>query len=203
MPPYFYVLDAVFFLDQARPALETCSRRRTFSPLADLLPRLTIAAGEYSVLAEAAAGLPFDRHVFQAVVGQVLIFGASALPRLPVEPASVAALAGARAVSSERAGLAPIQQVFAGTRDLLIAGKPFRPLHVGWNDRADVARLSRYLASVDPGLWSAESLRGIAELPNEEERAEELALIRDWWPELVNLYQHARDADCVVVCETM
>lgn len=201
MPHYFYLLDAVFLLEGILPTLAACQKQRSFAPLHAVLPRLRIAAGEYSILEQAAAGMPFDRHVFQTVVGQVLLFGAAELPRVPLEPDMLATVVNGRvAVESERHKLPPIQQAFSGSRDLIVAGKPFRPFHVGWNQRADVARLTSYLETLDPAAWS-DSLKDVPSLPTAEERAEEIGLLRDWWPEVVTLYRRAEANGWVVICE--
>ena len=36
-----------------------------------------------------------------------------------------------------------------------------------------------------------------------QERADELEYVRDWFPALRDLYQHAADTDRVVICETI
>lgn len=203
MPPYFYLLDTSFFLETALPTLAACQRGHTFAPLIAVLPFLRIPAGDYSILGQAEA-MPFDRHVLQAVVGQVLIFGARDMPRLPLDPPSVVALLAPDQFghpATDRSSLAPIQQVFWGSRDLMIGNKAFRPYHVGWNNADDVRRLSNYLESVVPDAWSPEALLPVPTLPQAEDRAEELALIRDWWPELVSLYRRAYEERGVVVCE--
>ena len=51
------------------------------------------------------------------------------------------------------------------------------------------------------GSWSATSLNDIPSLPTEEEREEEVALLRDWWPDFVQVYQRAAANGWAVICE--
>lgn len=201
MPYFFYLLEGAFFLEKVLPTLAACQRGRTFAPLKDLLPHLFIPAGDYSILNQAAE-MSFDRAVFQAVVGQVLIFGAREMPRLPLDPKSLIPMLSPDCPEQEdRSAYSPIKQVFQGSRDLVIGRLPYRPFHVGWNNPADVARLWQYLKALDPAAWSESLLPPLAGLEQPEDREEEVAMIRDWWPDLVGLYRRARDEKGILVCE--
>lgn len=200
---YFYVLDTLVWRERILPALAACPVERTFAPLRRLLDHLPETNRESSLLARALV-VPFDRHVHQAVIGEALVLGAAAVPRLPLDLATLAPLLspeGVGRIAADRNLLAPIQRVFLGSHDLWIGSKPYRPLHVGWNDEADVRELATYLQRVDPMAWRAEALLALAELKTSEDRDEELALARDWWPDLVELYVDSDRAGRVIVCE--
>jgi hypothetical protein len=80
-------------------------------------------------------------------------------------------------------------------------GGYYRPDYAGLNDKGDVARLAAYLEAIDPATWKPRDLTRLADCHDDEERAEELAYVRDWWPDVVGLYHKARDRDLVVACE--
>jgi hypothetical protein len=95
----------------------------------------------------------------------------------------------------------PIRQALGGSRDHTFGPTVYRPEHAGFNDAGDVARLADYLAAVRPERWSPADLAGLPDLADEEERAEELAFVREWFPVLVDLYQRCRAAGRVLVIE--
>src|SRR5205085_1303275 len=94
----------------------------------------------------------------------------------------------------------PIVQVHRGSRDLHWGGF-YRPDHAGYNDVADVVRLSTYLEQQRPEDWRAADLASLEELPDEVDRLEELADLRAWWPALVEMYRRATDENLVAACE--
>ena len=90
------------------------------------------------------------------------------------------------------------------TLHMLITGEIpayYRPEAAGWNDSDDVVMLTTYLRSVDPAGWQPSTLVSLPELADEEDRAEEVAFVRENWTGLVNLYRQAATDRCVVVCE--
>jgi hypothetical protein len=80
-------------------------------------------------------------------------------------------------------------------RDLDFDGVPYRPGQAGLNETADVARLAAALAHIDPAGWRE------ADLASSDEPAEELAFARECFAALREMYNRARQASQVVVCE--
>jgi hypothetical protein len=201
---YFFTLERGFFAESAT-ALGQSWRWRSFAPCRDLcrsLFCLNAAIPADAVVRAVAAGLPFDRALWRALAGECLVHGASAMPRLQTAPDTLRSLlAPADYTKARREDYAPIDQAHFGTRDLVFGGGYYRPDHAGINDQDDVARLAAYLERIDPSAWQAHHLERLADFHEKEEREEELAYVRDWWPELVKLYQDARERDCVIVCE--
>lgn len=78
-------------------------------------------------------------------------------------------------------------------------GGYYRPEHAGWNNTADVRRLTIWLESVKPENWLPAHLAG-ATL---DERQDELEFAREWFPELVAMYRRADRNDCVLVSESV
>jgi hypothetical protein len=214
MPVYYLLVDATWFHQQLRPSLAASWRLRSFEPCralcSDLLSATRAFLERYHATAEeplvyqVARGLPFDRDFWRLLAGELLLFGAAEIPELQIAPDTLCCLLAPEhyregAVPRER--FAPIQQAHFGTRDLAFGVKLYRPEHVGLNDTPDVTRLAAYLASLDPEAWTAAGLADLREAADDEERAEELAFARDWFPALSELYQRARARGQVVVCE--
>jgi hypothetical protein len=203
---YFYLLPASFFHELMRPALTQSWVRRRFAPCLPLCAWLRQRASELpedSLVRRLAEGIPFSRHCWHGLIGECLLFGSIELPRLPTAPRTLCCLLATehfRAGEIPRERFAPIQQVHLGSRDLCFGGY-YRPEHAGYNDRADVVRLLAYLQAQQPARWLAADLAPLSELGTAEERAEELADVRDWWPALVALYERAAAEDLIVVCE--
>lgn len=203
---YFYLLEARFFHEFMRPALALAYGQRSFAPCGDLCRCLLATHADIppdSMIRAVIAGLPFERGFWRGLVGECLVHGARDIPRIAAAPESLLCLLApdhfGRSIS--RADFAPIQQVHFGTREVRFGGGFYRPDHAGLNDQADVSRLAECLAAIDTSLWTTNQLKPIADLANEDDRAEELAYVRDWWPSLVGLYQDARDQGRIVVCE--
>lgn len=157
-----------------------------------------------AVLRSILAGAMYDHNLWHALVAECLIFGAQDMPRIPCMIDSLVCLLAPhrRAVDrTDRSALTPIEQAYFGSRDLRFGGGWHRPEHVGWNDVDDVAMLTGYLQSIQPASWPASALALLPDFTEDEQRAEELAYVRDWWPALVNLYETAHAARQVVVCE--
>ncbi|MCS6852589.1 MAG: hypothetical protein NZ700_15645 [Gemmataceae bacterium] len=213
MALYFMIWDAATFEGLVRPTLAECWRRRSFAAAVELCNRLRPAmmtfgehyrvAVETSILAQVVAGLRFDHARWRALVGEILFFGARDIPEILTSPETLRCLLAPTAPpDGPRNEFAPIQQAHFGSRDLVFGGAIYRPEHAGWNDPTDVRRLADYLASVDPQSWSPDDLLSLPCLAGPEERADELALVRDWFPALADLYlQAARRGDVIVAEE--
>jgi hypothetical protein len=213
MALYFLVLDCQAFQNDIRPALAASWRRRSFEPCRTLAARLLPAAREFAtryhladsepLLARVAEGLPFDRVIWQHLAGEMLWFCAAEIPEIETNMDALACLLASNAEPREmRADWPPIVQAHHGSRDLVFGGGFYRPEHAGFNDSEDVTRLAAYLAAVRPASWKPDDLAALPDLP-EDEREEELAFLRDWFPALQGLYTQAAERGRVIVCETM
>ncbi len=213
MPIYYIVLDHRVFHEDIVPPLAASWRQRSFVPCralcASLRPivagfRAQLYAGsEEPLLVQVERGLPFDLRVWRTLVGEVLLFAAAEVPELQTAPETLCCLLAPdqyRAGDVPRERFAPIQQAHFGSRELTFGAAVYRPEQVGLNDRDDVVRLAAYLAEVEPQSWSIAALaelRGV----EDDERAEELEYVRDWFPALQDLYRQASERGRVVVCE--
>jgi hypothetical protein len=207
MSLYFYLFEAALFHEIMKGSLARSYRQRSFTPCQSLCRHLVAKSTTIpsdALIWAILAGLPFDRTYWHGLVGECLVHGAHDIPRLATAPDTLCCLLAPDQLGKHdlpRSLYAPIQQAHFGTRDLRFGTGFYRPDHVGLNDSADVHRLAAYLESVNPVVWDAQGLAILPECSSDEERAEELAYVRDWWPSLVELYQNARDRDWVVVCE--
>jgi hypothetical protein len=202
----FYLLDALFFHTRLQPALAESWRRRSFAPLRDVCAEIMTrsAVPGDCLLAQEMHGLPFARALWHGVAGELLLLGCDEMPMVQMAPATLCCLLAPmryQAGDAARSEYAPIEQVHFGSRDLRFGGAYYRPEHAGWNDTDDVARLLGHLEMIDPATWTADMLQPMAEFPTADERAEELAFVRDWWAPLVDVYRAALARQCVVVCE--
>jgi hypothetical protein len=213
MPVYFLLLESAWFEQQMVPSLAAAWRQRSFAPCRDLCKTLVPAAGaftaayhtgpEKSLLEMAADDLAFDRHFWQLLVGEILLFAAQEIPEIQICPDTLRCLlvpersADALVLPQQRP---PIEQAHFGSRYLLFGGRVYRPEYAGYNNRADVVRLADYLAAQRPQEWTPNALTLITD---EAERSEELEIAREWFPALQELYQRARLGNQVVVCETL
>jgi hypothetical protein len=216
MADYFLPLDASLFESSIRPALAACWRQRSFEPAhglwLDLLPLARSYAERYRtgavefLVTEAARGLPFDRNCWRTLVGEVLLLQAAEIPEIQTAPETLCLLLApdhCRDGIGDRKSLHAIQQAHRGSCDLTFGAAIYRPEHAGFHSVADVARLADYLAAVRPDDWTTAHLVNLPGAPEEEDRAEELALARQWFPHLVDFYQRSRHAGHVVVIESI
>ncbi len=216
MSVYYLLEDAVWFTQQFCPALAASWQRRSFEPCralcTALLPTVAVfqeryhTGSEEPLLCQIARGLPFDRTYWSYLLGELLFLGATDIPEIQIAPETLCCLLAPERyqeglVARER--FAPIQQAHFGSRDLHIGSKIYRPEHVGLNDTCDVARLAGYLASIRPEHWTVADLGGLREVLSAEDRADELAFAREWFPALRDLYQQAAERGQVVVCEIL
>ncbi len=216
MPLYHLLLGAADFHARVRPALAAAWRGRNFKPCQALCEALLPAAREFAaryrlgpeepLLARVAAGLPFDRELWRHLAGEVLWYSAAEIPEFQTAPESLCCLLAPERYGQRdtlREQFAPIEQAHYGARDLVFGGAHYRPDRAGYNDSADVERLAAYLDGLDPGSWTADGLAALEGVESEEDRAEELAFVRDWFPALRDLYRRARQRRQIVVCETL
>jgi hypothetical protein len=203
----FYLLSTVFFT-RMRAALAESWRRRSFAPCRDLCADVIARPGQTvpddCLLVQVARGLPFARLSWHGVAGELIVLGCDEMPLVQTAPATLCCLLAPeryQAGEAPRSAFAPIEQVHFGSRDLRFGGAFYRPEHAGYNDTDDVARLRGYLQKIDPAAWNETMLEPMAELATAEERAEELAFVRDWWNPLVGVYRDALGRKYVVVCE--
>ena len=215
MAEYFLCLDAEMFLRRIRPAFADSWRQRSFDPCRSLCMELLPAAQEYTqryhlgeeetLLSRVIAGLPFDRAYWRLLVGEVLLFSSNEIPEFPSNAETLCSLLAPEhhcRTDLSREQFAPIHQVLRGSRDVTFGIAVYRPDHAGYNDPADVARLADYLASVQPERWTVDDLEPLRDVADDE-RADELAFVREWFPVLVDLYQRARKEQRVLVIENI
>ena len=157
-----------------------------------------------TIMEDVVRGLVFDRHVWRALVGEVLLIAAAEVPLLLIAPRSLRALLAVEHFGGapSRPQFAPIEQVLFGSADLVFAGGYYRPDHAGWNDVDQVTRLAAYLPTLEPNSWQPANLRTMPELPSDDERLEELEFARQGWPGLVEVYAKAKDNRHILICET-
>jgi hypothetical protein len=208
---YFFVLEARDLSERIAPALGASWRRRSFAPCVGLCHELGAAIRRFQerfhvlpqdmLLTQVARGLAFDRGVWRALAGEILLVSATEIPELETSPATLARLVDHRPLCMVRSEFSPIEQSHFGSRDLVFGTAYYRPEHAGWNDADDVKRLAGHLASLDSRQWTVADLAALEGLA-EEERAEELAYVREWWAALVDLYGRAAEAGRVIICET-
>ncbi len=212
MPLYFLLHDAGRFRREVRPALSEAWRRRSFEPCRALCAALAPAAADFAaryhtgadepLLARAARGdVPFDRDLWRLLVGEALLYAATAVPEVPTAVDALRCLLAPSHAPARREEFDDLARVHYGSRDLVFAGAYYRPESAGYSDADDVGRLAGWLQGVDVTRWRLSDLSGMAEF-DDGERAEELEFARDVaFPALRDLYRQARDAGQVVVCE--
>jgi hypothetical protein len=211
---YFLVHDDALFEASIRPALAASWRARSFEPCRALCASLLGAARAYArryhtgedepLLAHVARGLPFDRHCWKALAGEILLYAAAEIPEFPSNTEDLVRILApehSRAGVANREAFAPIQQALLGSRDLTFGSAVYRPEHAGYNNCADIVRLAEYLQGVRPEEWTPADLEGLPDLGDEADRADELDFVREWFPELAGLYRRAAGRGQVVVIE--
>jgi hypothetical protein len=217
MPDYFLVLDGEFFHGRLCASMARCWRDRNFEPCRELCASLAPAARDYArlyhagneepLLCQAALGLSFDRTCWRTLVGEMLLIGSVEIPEFPTDLETLVCLLaperyrlGCPDVPEGRAGLSPIEQALRGSRDVTIGATVYRPFDAGLNDSGDVERLATYLENIDPQRWNTGDLRELRDA-EEEDRADELAFVREWFPEFAGLFARCRREGRVVVAE--
>jgi hypothetical protein len=214
MPIYFIVLDGRLFHEEIHPALTASWKSRSFEPCRRLCAALEDASRSFQqtyhtgpdepLLRKIAGGLAFDRHFWQLLVGEVLLFAAMEIPEFPVAPLTLGCLLAPAHPEMDdwaRERYPPIYQAHHGSRYLEFGNRTYRPDHAGLNDLDDVSRLTNYLNKIDPMTWKAEELLplGVAE----EMRMEELQDAQAWFPALRDMYERAHARRAVLICEEL
>jgi hypothetical protein len=216
MAEYFLCLDAETFVHHIRPPLAASWRQRSFEPCRSLCNEFLSAANEYTqryhtgeeetLVARIAEGLPFDRACWRLLAGELLLFAAVEIPEFPSNAETLCCLLAPDVFPQKplcREQYTPIQQILYGSRDVIFGSAVYRPDRAGFNDEDDVSRLADYLAAVEPQRWTADALRPLPDLEDDDDRADELAFVREWFPVLVALYQRARAERRVLVLESI
>lgn len=190
-----------------RPALADAWRLRSFAPCrifcSSLLPRVADFGARYhtgegeTLTAQVADGLPFQRDFWRALVGELLFYAAADIPEIETCPDTLACLLG------PGPGATVVRQAHCGTRDLTFGAAVYRPDRCGCNNLDDVRRLADALAAVDPSVWQPSDLMPLTDLADEEDRQEELAFARYWFPSLCDLYQRAVAENRLIVHEVL
>jgi hypothetical protein len=215
MSLYFLVVDGALFRQQLRPAFAASWQRRSFGPCTELCVRFAPAAAAFAaqfhvreagdLLNAVAAGEKFDRALWRQLVSDLLWFSAREIPEMQTAPEELTALLAPgepEPVALPRDKRPPIWQAHYGTRDLTFGSGCYHPESAGYNEVADVERLSRYLEEIQPAAWRAGDLTGLG-LASDQEREEELAFLRDWFPSLQALYCRSAAEKSIVICETI
>jgi len=161
---------------------------------------------EEPLVCKAARSLTFDRHFWNLLVSELLVYSAAEMPEIQITPETLCCLLAPeiyRQTPVPRACFAPIQQAYFGPRQLLFGTLCYRAEQAGYNDTEDVARLSLYVAAQSPDRWTVADLAGLRDIADEEEREEELEFAREWFPALVELYQRAAARRQIIVCEKL
>ncbi len=210
MPLYFLLLDDSFYRALIAPPLAASWKQRSFAPCAPLHETLKsriealrdryFAGPNESLLARVIREMPFDRHIWRALVGEVLLIAAAEMPELQTAPETLRRLLAPERHGMESGPRAPIEQVHFGSRDLTFGGAIYRPEQVGCNDADDTARLARYLQALDSAQWTAADLAALPDM-DENDRVEELEFVREWFPSLRDMYFRASDTGQRVICE--
>jgi hypothetical protein len=216
MAEYFLCLDRDFFLQRIRPTLAESWRLRSFEPCRSLCRELLPATQEYArryhlgeetpLIAQIDEGFPFDRSYWRHVAGEILLFAAVEIPEYPHVGETLCCLLAPQETGREellRSQFSPIRQALRGSRDVSFGGAIYRPDRAGYNDGSDVDRLAEYLQNVHPERWTPDDLLPLPDLGDEDERADELAFAREWFPMLVEFYQRMRKERRVVVIESI
>jgi len=216
MPLYLLLLDGRCFDQRIRPALADSWKQRRFEPCRSLCRELAPAAQAFGqqyhldpnemLVTRINHALPFDRTLWRHLAGEVLWLSAADIPDIQTTPETLGCLLGVRPplrVGLDRSAWAPIEQAYFGTRDLRFGAACYRPAEAGYNCLEDVARLADYLANVNPGSWTPGLLEGLPGLEDEQDRAEELELVKEWLAPLQELYHRARQNNHIVISETI
>jgi hypothetical protein len=204
---YFFPIASVRFHGAIAPALAKAWTARSFAPAFDLCRELapigrdfiqqrSASQTEPMVVMIAGGTVPFRRDLWRLLCSEFLLFSAAELPELET-PAATWAILLHQSMMDERPQFSPIQQAIQGSRDLSFGGAYYRPDHAGWNDLADVQRLSEWMTTVDIGSWKAEELTEF----DESDRVDELAFAKEWFPALREIYRRAAANGWIVVCE--
>src|SRR5262245_17995157 len=202
---YFMAIPADWFHTRLSGSLRMCWRLRSFAPAVEICRELAISARRF-IQREAGSemppltllvpeGLTFAPDRWRTLSGELMLFGAAELPELETPLESYSAVMGLE-MPCFRADFTPIQQAILGGRDLQFGGY-YRPDHAGWNDLADIARLHSWFAAIDMEKWTS---AGLTHVPMED-RDDELAFLREWFPALRAMCCRCHDRELVLASE--
>jgi hypothetical protein len=226
---YFLVHSEATYTQRIHPALARSWRLQSFEPCQvlcrELLPEARSYAERYHTgsmvpllqqLAESQEnGFTFDRTLWKQLVGEVLLFAATDIPEFQTPADTFCCLlaqelyrtgqggidpADPQAYLGRREQFAPIQQALWGSRDLTFGSAVYRPDHAGLNLAPDMDRLTGFLNGIDPQLWTDDDLSALRDVA-EDDRAEELAYAREWFPVLRDLFRKVRQDGQVLIHE--
>src|SRR5260370_15134109 len=129
---YFYLWERGPFVETIQPALTASWQKRSFEPCRALCQGLIPAAQAFSaryclgldrlLLSQVAEGLPFERHCWRCLIGEILILRAVEIPAIETAAAGFCCLLAPDRYQEDgtpRQRFAPIQQAHFGTRDLV------------------------------------------------------------------------------------
>jgi hypothetical protein len=147
--------------------------------------------------------LSFDRGTWRTLIGELLLFAADDIPEIPDIFATLALLLDPMTpwATDDRQAFGPWHRLCRGTRDLRFGGVFYRPEKAGINDVDDVCKLAAYLATIDLTRRTPADLQILPGLDSAEDRAGELEFIKDAFPTVRRLYEHARQHRQVIICE--
>src|SRR6516162_6084781 len=136
---YFFLWEQVPFVERIKPALATSWQERSFVPCRDLcrdlIPHAKIFTERYRlgedplILNQVAEGLPFERHYWRCLVGEILMVGAAEIPEIETAPDSLTCILAPERYREEitpRGCFAPVQQAHFGTHDLVFGTAFYR-----------------------------------------------------------------------------
>ena len=209
------LIEPALLQDKIIPSLSASWHERSFVPCVELCSQLTSAAQSFAAkyhtgsaepfLNLVARGIQFDRDYWQLLVGEILLFAADEIPEIQVSPTTLCYLLAPdfdTELMTPRIAWPWIRQAHLGTRDLRFGIKVFRSEFCGYNDLKDVHRLSGLLKSISPAAWRPEDLLGCPTI-DAEDAEEEVELLREWFPQLQDLYAHAEKRHRTMVCEVL
>jgi hypothetical protein len=213
MPLYYMLIDAELFQRRIVPDLGMSWAGRNFGACRDfcrdLIPFVSKFSEQFhtgaqeSLVSKVAGGLPFDKVLWSALLGEILLFSAQEIPEIQTDPDAMLLLETGRIEpAGSRELFSPIEQVHFGSQDLAFGSKVYRPFNAGLNDTDDVTRLLAYLNQVDTHGWRGNDLAPSTKMESEE-LEEELEFARQCFTALKDLYRSASERNAVVLCEKL
>src|SRR5687768_9516905 len=130
MATYFLVHERAFLEDGLRPALTAAWQRRSFAPCLALCRQWRDAALDYAAAAAVKTddllllridAIDFDRALWRALVGELLLVAACAMPEFPTRLETLGWLLAGEpgpADLADRPRLHPLHQALVGSKDL-------------------------------------------------------------------------------------
>jgi hypothetical protein len=204
MPLYFMLHDPQRFHGLLSPALAASWRQRRFDSCEQLRTELSAELSRFVeenrirredlFLFRAGPSIPFGRDLWRVLIGEVLLCAAADVPEIPAAVETLRRLLP----SDDR-----IIQAHHGTHPLVFGGGWYRPDNAGYNDRADIARLLKFLQELQPASWTIADFGPWREGESEEQRRDELEFARAALPSLCALHERAMKNEQLIICELM